>query len=240
MLDLGLFGFVVIGLFVGIPAGLLTVFIVRIFKIKNICKLQEKVNSNLDNFLKTANFVTTNKLLLNDIATWDKEESICKKHILIDNKNKQFCLVDYEKEDMFIFDFDEFLDYEIYENESKRTTGQSIGGNKHSSFTAETNDVCKDLKLIIRLNRYDKPQICYKIIYDFCNMGSGTDKSSFVYKECISTLQEAISFLEIIKNENTPKTANTSLKTKTIFCPYCGKKNSYDADTCKHCGAPIK
>lgn len=36
------------------------------------------------------------------------------------------------------------------------------------------------------------------------------------------------------------KTEIHSLKTKMVVCSYCGKKNTSNADSCKHCGAPIK
>ncbi len=64
--------------------------------------------------------------------------------------------------------------------------------------------MCKELKLIIRLNKYDTSQICYEIIFN-TSFNMGINKSSSTYKQCINTLQEVVSFLEVVKNENMKK-----------------------------------
>lgn len=64
--------------------------------------------------------------------------------------------------------------------------------------------MCKDLKLIIRLNNYDNPQLVYNIISN-TTFNIGINKSSHIYKQCIETLQEVVSFLEVVKNDNIKK-----------------------------------
>ena len=68
-------------------------------------------------------------------------------------------------------------------------------------FATETNGMCKDLKLIIRLNSYENAQIVYNIISN-TTFNAGLNKSTSQYKSCISSLQEVVSFLEVVKNEN--------------------------------------
>lgn len=101
-----------------------------------------------------------------------------------------------------IVDFNEILDYEIYENGSTVTFG---GGGRlgigSGLFGAETTGVCKDLILIIRLKHYEKSQVVYDIISN-TPLNSGIDKTNRIYKACIASLQEAASFFEVVKQEN--------------------------------------
>ena len=61
--------------------------------------------------------------------------------------------------------------------------------------------MCKDLKLIIMLNSYKNAQIVYNIISN-TTFNTGLNKSTSQYKSCICSLQEVVSFLEVVKNEN--------------------------------------
>ena len=70
--------------------------------------------------------------------------------------------------------------------------------------------MCKELKLIIRLKRYDISQVCYEIISNTV-LNTGINKSTQPYKQCISTLQEVVSLLEVIKHENEVHIKNTSI-----------------------------
>ena len=168
--------------------------------VSNTRKNQENINSKANNSLKNSNFKSTKKFYLNDYATYNQSNN-CKKFIAVDNDNKQICLIDYEKGSMLIVEFNEILNYEIYENGSNQTVGGNIGGFLSGIFGAETNGMCKELKLIIRLKRYDTSQVCYEIISN-TSFNIGLNKSTQPYKQCISTLQEVVSFLEVVKNEN--------------------------------------
>lgn len=171
-------------------------------KSSNMRKEQTEINNNVKTLLHgNDNFKQGKILYLNDYATFD-QANVCKKFIAIDIENKKVGLVDYKKKSLMVVGFDEILNYEIYENGTNQTFGGAVGWFGSGIFGAETEGVCKELKLIIRLNRYDISQICYEIIYD--NF-LGVDKTSKPYKQCIATLQEAVSFLEVVKSENSKK-----------------------------------
>ncbi len=168
--------------------------------VSNARKNQESINLKANDTLKNSNFSITKKFFLNDYATYNQPDT-CKKFIAVDNDNRQICFIDYDKGSLFIVNFNEILNYEIYENGSNATTGGSIGGFGTGFFGAETNGMCKDLKLIIRLKRYDTSQVSYDIIAN-TSFNMGINKSTQPYKQCISTIQEVVSFLEVVKNEN--------------------------------------
>lgn len=168
--------------------------------ISNTRKNQENINLKAGESLKNTNFKISKRFYINDCATYNQQKKR-KKIVAIDNDNKQICLIDYEKGSLLIVGFNEILNYEIYENGSNLTSGVNFGGVWSGIFGAETNGMCKELKLIIRLKRYDISQVQYDIISNtFFNIG--INKSTLPYKQCISTLQEFVSFLEVVKNEN--------------------------------------
>lgn len=161
---------------------------------------QASMNKKINSFLKRFDFKTTKTYYLTDNATYGQSEA-CKKFIAVDNDKKQLCLVDYAKASMNIVKFDEILNYEIYENGATATSGGAIGGFWLAGFAANTSQKTKELRLIIRLKKYDVPQVAYNIVSDtFLNYG--LDKSTPEFKQCLSDLQEVVSFLEVIKSEN--------------------------------------
>lgn len=163
-------------------------------------KRQVELNSKLFDYLKNIDFNETKVFYLNDYATCDKSSN-SKKIICANYENKKIAFVDYEKGKILIVNFNEVLNYEIYDNGSNATFGGNTGGLFGGIFAAETNGMCKELKLIIRINSYETPQIVYNIIENTI-FNAGLNKSSNQYKSCITTLQEVASFLEIVKNEN--------------------------------------
>ena len=68
-------------------------------------------------------------------------------------------------------------------------------------FGAESSAKCKELRLMIKLKRYDKSQVSYHIIKDTM-LGAGIEEGCDCFKECISSMQEVVAFLEVIKEEN--------------------------------------
>jgi len=178
----------------------LIILVVHQSSTSNKRKYQEELNLKAKNSIESANFKTTKTFYLNDYATYNKDNS-CKKIIVVDNDNKKLCLIDYEKGNLLFVEFNEILNYELYENGSNKTIGGNIGGFWSGIFGAETNGMCKELKLIIRLKRYDTSHVCYEIISN-TTFNMGLNKSDQAYKQCISTLQEVTSFLEVVKNEN--------------------------------------
>lgn len=189
------------GIFLLVFGGVLLVFaIIHNLNISEVDKRQRNLNQKLFEHLRERNFSRAKIIYLNDYATYNKALD-SKKIIGIDNENKKIALVDYEKAKIFIVNFQDILNYEIYENGSNSMIGGNVGGFWGGIFSAETNGMCKDLKLIIRLNSYETPQIVYNIILN-TTFNAGVNKSTNQYKSCITSLQEVVSFLEIVKNEN--------------------------------------
>ena len=189
---------------------------------------QYEINKKIMQQLNDGNFKQTKIIYLNDCVAFDRGNG-CKKFIAIDNENKKICFVDYRKEAPLIVDFAEILNYEIYDNSEKRIFGYAPAGN-YGDFGfgilgASTEGRCNELRLIIRLNRYDVSQICYDIVFDVRDLWTthekkttlwnkmlnwkcfyvNVGKASLCYKQCIATLQEAVSFLEVVKSENSKK-----------------------------------
>ena len=189
---------------------------------------QYEINKKITQQLNDGNFKQTKIIYLNDCTAFDRENDR-KKFIAIDNENKKICFVDYRKEEPVIVDFAEILNYEIYENSEKRILGYApvynSGNFGFGILGANTEGRCNELRLIIRLNRYDVSQICYDIVFDVRDLWMTHEKkttlwnrmlnwkvfygdigkSSSCYKQCVATLQEAVSFLEVVKSENSKK-----------------------------------
>lgn len=160
---------------------------------------QQNINEKVLEELKNTSFNVTKIFYINDIFTWDKENNT-KQIVVVDNDSKKIAFIDYQSETYSIVDFTEIINYEIYENGGTTTT--SIGALGYLSILgADTTGNCKDLKLIIRFNNLNKPHIVYNIISETF-MNSGVNKSVNSYKACINTLQEFVSFLEVIKKKN--------------------------------------
>lgn len=161
---------------------------------------QYEINRKTLEYLQAHEFKVSKTFYITDNHTYNKENSY-KKMIVVDNENKKICFIDYLSKNYYILDFDEFLNYELYENGGTTTNGGAIGGLGIGVFGAETMGNCKDLKLIIRLKSLTTPQVVYDIISNYM-AGMGLNKSTPLYRGCISSLQEVVSFLEVIKNKN--------------------------------------
>lgn len=173
-------------------------FVVYAIQGSAIRKSQEILNLKVNNYLMDKNFNCTKKFYITDNFTYKKSKSY-KKFLAIDNENKKLCLVDYCKCSVSIVDLNEIVNYEIYENGSSVVTGGGIGSWGAGLFGAQSNKTCKELRLIIRLNTYENPQICYDVIFDTF-LGLGVGKTSDIYKKCILSMQEAVSLLEVTNN----------------------------------------
>lgn len=183
-------------------AGIMVVFFVsRNNKIKANCEQNLQLNNKVNHYLEENNIPITKTISIADYWSWNKETT-SQKQIVISASEKKVALADYENNSLTIVNFNEILDYEIYENGSTVTFG---GGGKYGIVTglfgAETSGNCKDLRLIIRLKRYDKSQIVYDIISNV-PLSVGVNKTSDIYRRCMLTLQEAASFFEVLKQEN--------------------------------------
>ncbi len=162
--------------------------------------INEELNDKVANLLKEKKFEISKKIFINDNFSF-QETNDKKKQVLIDEENKKILLTNYEDGKSIIVEFKDIVNYEIYENGGTQTTGLGAGGFFGGVFTASSSKTSKDLKLIIRLDSISNPLITYTII-DKTLLNFGVNKSTQVYKICISSLQEIVSFLEVLKSKN--------------------------------------
>lgn len=179
---------------------LLIVGIVSLYSMKETKEQQKELNENVLNHLINKDFNATKIIYLDDNATFGKGDLLTKKFISIDSQNKKILLVDYVKSCYYIIDFEDFLNYEIYENGNTVTDGAQIGGFFSGLFTASSTTKCTDLRLIIKINSIEISQVSYNII-EHGNLG-GVEKTSNIYRECVAKLQEATSVLDVILKGN--------------------------------------
>lgn len=168
-----------------------------------IIKHNAIINAECEKKLKEQNFEITNTMVIEDYYTYDADNN-AKQKIFIDNNQKQICFINYQIEKIYKIRFDEFINYEVYNNDTNFTFGGHGGGFHAGLFGAETTKNSKELKLIIRINQLNQSHIEIPIIYQtYLNFGvSNNDKK---FKIIINSLQQLCSTLEVIKNENSKK-----------------------------------
>lgn len=180
--------------------GFFIVGAIAMSKQAEIRKKQEEINKQADTHIYDIWFNANKVFYLNDYFTYGKE-NIYKKKILVDDEAQKLCLIDYKSAHLVVIKFEDFLNYEVYENGSTVIAGGAVGGLYSGILGAEASGNCKDLRLIIRLNKINQPHIVYDIIWD-TPMNIGLNKVTKNYKECIISLQEVVSFLEVLKSRN--------------------------------------
>lgn len=135
--------------------------------------------------------------------------------LLIDNQNKKFI---YKKGKSFskTYKFSDLINYEVYENGKSQVQGRAgsalIGGAFFglgglivgSSMSRNINEKCNQLKLIIRLNDFDCPQI----VITYVDNGAW-DKNGWTYRNLKENLQSVCSMLEFMLNEKTLEQSST-------------------------------
>lgn len=129
--------------------------------------------------------------------------------LLIDNQNKKFV---YQKGKSFskTYKFSDLINYEVYENGHSKVKGRAgsalIGGAFFgleglvvgSSMSRNINEKCNQLKLIIRLNDFDCPQIVITYVDNV-----DWDKNGWMYRNMKENIQAVCSMLEYMLNEKT-------------------------------------
>ena len=135
--------------------------------------------------------------------------------LLIDNQNKKFI---YKKGKSFskTYKFSDLINYEVYENGKSQVHGRAgsalIGGAFFglgglivgSSMSRNINEKCNQLKLIIRLNDFDCPQIVITYVDNV-----DWDKNGWTYRNMKENLQSVCSMLEFMLNEKTLEQSST-------------------------------
>ncbi len=135
--------------------------------------------------------------------------------LLIDNQNKKFF---YQKGKIYskAYKFSDIINYEVYENGKSQVQGRAgsalIGGAFFglgglivgSSMSRNINEKCNQLKLIIRLNDFDCPQIVITYVDNV-----DWDKNGWMYRNMKENLQSVCSMLEYMLNEKTLEQSST-------------------------------
>ncbi len=135
--------------------------------------------------------------------------------LLIDNQNKKFF---YQKGKIYskAYKFSDIINYEVYENGKSQVQGRAgsalIGGAFFglggliigSSMNRKINEMCNQLKLIIRLNDFNCPQIVITYVDNV-----DWDKNGWIYRNMKENLQSVCSMLEFMLNEKTLEQSST-------------------------------
>lgn len=162
---------------------------------ENVQELNQKARETFD----AQGFVAEQIFVLDDSTTTETSNED-KKFFAINAAEKKIGFIDYENSKILIVNFGDILDFEVYENNVKGFSGANIGLGL-SVFGAREETQCKDLRLIITLKNYANCNIVYDLIGNtFMNVGIA--KESSVYKKVLASLQKVVSFLKIIKEEN--------------------------------------
>ncbi len=185
--------------------GLSVGWCIWVVKRKRFLKKRAEINATLMQTVKNHGLNIDKVFVIDDHQTFDKKDPSIKPQFLIDMTAKIMIFVDYDKPLTVVVGFEEFLNYEIYENGSMAFSGGAVGGLLAGGFWGESVGKCNNLRLIIRLKRYDCPQMVYDIIAK-TPMNLGIVKTSRAYQTCVSSMQELASFFEVIKYETNSET----------------------------------
>ena len=141
-----------------------------------------------------------------------------------------------------VLDFDEILDFDIYEDGDSLTSGglaqALIGGIAFGGMGAlvgaisgekRTKIITKEMKLKITINDINNPLINIQLINEEVR------KDSEKYKKALYICEEATASFAVIMNRN----KDTSSKNITIFCRACGVGLIEKSRFCHMCGTKV-
>lgn len=165
-----------------------------------ILKNNEHLNTVCLQKIKEMNMKVSKVISFDDYYTVNANTTE-KQTIFLDETNKKICFINYETSKIFVVDFSELINYEVYNNDTNLTIGTHGGGLFVGVFGSTSEKRIKELKLIIRLNQINNSQIVIPIVYKtFCNFGLSNDDNRFT--KIMESLQQLCSILEVIKNDN--------------------------------------
>lgn len=159
-------------------------------------------NEQIINSMANGNFILSKSITIN-ASGWSKT------NLLVDNEHKLFI---YQRGEAYsqVYHFADLINYEVYENGQSKVKGRAgsalIGGAFFgitglivgSSMSRQIEDKCNQLKLIIRLNDLDCPQIVITYVDN-----ATWEKEGFTYRSMKENLQLVCSALEYIMNAKT-------------------------------------
>ena len=199
---------------------------IRWIKTRKALERNKNVNIAVKNRLASKNFNVTKVLKVIDCYSIDAVEDEKIKQILLDMENKKACLIDYRSGKEYIVDFADIIECEIYKNNVV-----SGSGSRYNRRHSQIEEQCVDMRLIIKINNIEKPQIVYDVVYG----NNAINKRLEDYQILMNYLMEIESFFDVIKNEK-----SAIAKKEFVFCQYCGAKNHADSLKCESCGGDLK
>lgn len=148
-----------------------------------------------------AAFMPTRKFYFCDRATFKKSDEY-RQLLAVNSDQNKLALIDYESGKLKIVDYSQILNYEVYENGSVIANGIGAGGLGLGGFAMSADKSVSELRLIIRLKTVDDPQIAYQIVASKGIFSMAISKNSQIYRLCFPTVQEVVSLLQVIINQN--------------------------------------
>ena len=175
---------------------------------KNAQKDFDKYIDKSRTFLANKGFVLQKEITLDKYTTFYKYSPYV---IAFDNKNKQIGFIDAQSKSVNKFPYSALMSYEVYENSNmviSGTIGTALAGGLMggvtgavigSSASKKQNKEISSLKLLIRVEDFEKPLIQFELInYEI-------DSHSEEYISSINKLKEVFAYFEYIKNNQENK-----------------------------------
>ena len=182
-------------------AAIVAIPICRWVALRRIAKLQEEINRKVcpivEQKIARGEFFTDRVLILKDNATYKAGEEYRQK-IYADTQRKIFGLPDYKTGQVYFIPFEDFSGYEVYTDGGTQINGGGYVYKGSGWSGVISRDLCRTLRLIIKINRFELPQISYDCV---SGIKRGINKSSRAYREIMAALQEATAFLEVIRQK---------------------------------------
>lgn len=170
---------------------------------QEIGEKNKKINEQALEYLRNQNFTMSHVCYMTDYSAFGDRGNGKKKMLCVDAEHKKLGIIDYVNGSVNIVGFSDFINYEIYEDGKTDTTGSVIFG----AIYTDSQENCQEMKIILRFKSYSKPQAEYILIsnslYKF-----DVAKNSDVYRVIKGDLQQTVSYLEMIMNENKTEQSN--------------------------------
>lgn len=186
---------------------LVTIIVLSIMTYESIKKDKKNVSNNkavntdVLQKLQAEQFDVSNICYMADYSSAGTTDNSEKQMLCVDTKNKKLALVNYADGSHIIVNFADLINYDVYNNGKTDTSGGVLYA---GIVLTESKEKCQELKLLLRLKSFEKPQFEY-ILVSQTLFNSGIDKGENKYGIIMNDLQQTIAYLELIINENKNK-----------------------------------
>ncbi len=199
----GYVGIILAVVFVGLIGGL--IYYVKTVDKANkqwqtVMNKNEQIGKDALKYLGNHNFTPSHICYLSDYASVRTTEKSKKQMLCVDTEKEKLAFINYTNGEVTIADFSQLINYEVYENgkTDSSSSGVVLGGSVAVPYvTTATQEQCLELKLLIRLDSFDKPHVEYILIANTL-LNGGADKSKSTYRAIRDELQQTVSYLEMI------------------------------------------